>query len=90
MTDTQKETILTEGTPINGVTKKLQILLRRKPASIWEQVNTPIPEGEPCFAYDSETGDHILKIGAKDLDGNLQTWNALKMLLSRVDDGELN
>lgn len=30
-----------------------------------------IPEGEPCFSYDSETGDYILKIGAKDSEGNL-------------------
>ena len=89
MTDELKDIILTEGTPNNGVTKKLQILLRRKDNSAWEQSTLTIPEGEPCFSYDNATGDYILKIGAKNAEGNLQTWNALPMLRSRVDDGEL-
>ena len=89
MTDELKDIILTEGTPNTGVTKKLQILLRRKDSSAWEQSTLTIPEGEPCFSYDSKTGDYILKIGAKNAEGDLQTWNALPMLRSRVDDGEL-
>ena len=89
MTDVLKDIVLTEGTPQTGVTKKLQILLRRKDSDAWEQSTLAIPEGEPCFSYDTITGDYILKIGAKDTDGNLQTWNALPMLRSRVDDGEL-
>ena len=89
MTNELKDTILTEGTPNTGVTKRLQILLRRKDSNAWEQSTLTIPEGEPCFSYDSATGDYILKIGAKNAEGDLQTWNALPMLRSRVDDGEL-
>ena len=89
MADNLKEVIITDGTPETGVTKKLQILLRRKNSNAWEQSTMAIPEGEPCFSYDSETGDYILKIGAKDSEGNLQTWNALQLLRGRVDDGEL-
>lgn len=84
-----KEEIFTDGTPETGITKKLQILLRRKNGNAWEQSAMAIPEGEPCFSYDSENNDYILKIGAKDADGNLQTWNALQLLRGRVDDGEL-
>lgn len=89
MTNELKDIILTEGTPDTGVTKRLQILLRRKDSNAWEQSTLTIPEGEPCFSYDSATGDYILKIGAKNAEGDLQTWNALPMLRSRVDDGEL-
>lgn len=89
MADSLKEVIITDGTPETGVTKKLQILLKRKDSNAWEQSTMTIPEGEPCFSYDSETGDYILKIGAKDSEGNLQTWNALQLLRGRVDDGEL-
>ena len=90
MADTLKDIILTEGTPTTGVTKKLQILLKRKDSDAWEQSTLAIPEGEPCFSYDQETGDYVLKIGARDADGNLQTWNALNLLRGRVDDGELS
>ena len=71
MTDELKDIILTEGTPNTGVTKKLQILLRRKDSSAWELSTLTIPEGEPCFSYDSATGDYILKIGAKNAEGDL-------------------
>lgn len=36
MADTLKDIILTEGTPTTGVTKKLQILLKRKDSDAWE------------------------------------------------------
>ena len=71
----EKLNILTESTPEIGATKKAQILLRRKLNTQWESLNDVIPEGEPCFSYNSTTGDYILKIGAKDADGNLQMWN---------------
>lgn len=91
MSDTQeKDIILTDDTPISGVTKKLQILIKRKDSVAWEQSTVAIPEGEPCFSYDPATGDYVLKIGAKDSDGNLQTWNTLNLLRGRVDDGELS
>lgn len=91
MVDTNviKEMLKTELTPDTGATKVSQILLRRKTASQWEQFDQPIPLGEPCFSYDPETGDCVLKIGSQDLDGNQQIWNALNLLRGRVDDGEL-
>lgn len=85
-----KEKILTEGTPNSGATKTAQILLRRKTISQWESNAQTIPIGEPCFAYDAETGDFLLKIGAPNSDGDAQIWNALNLLRGRVDDGELN
>ena len=85
----EKLNILTESTPDAGATKRAQILLRRKMNTQWESYTDMIPEGEPCFSYDSLTGDYILKIGAKDADGKLQMWNQLKLLRGRVDDGEL-
>ena len=36
MADTLKDIILTEGTPNIGVTKKLQILLKRIDSDAWE------------------------------------------------------
>lgn len=87
--DVLKDITLNDNNSENNVTKKIQILLRRKDNEAWEQSTLVIPEGEPCFSYDSDTGDYVLKIGAKDAYGNLQTWNALPMLRSRVDDGEL-
>ena len=90
MADELKDIILTEGTPSTGVTKKLQILLRRKDSSAWEQSTLTIPEGEPCLSYDTKTGDYVLKIGVKNSSGNLQSWKALKLLRARVDDGELS
>lgn len=36
MADNLKEVIITDGTPETGVTKKLQILLRRKDSNAWE------------------------------------------------------
>lgn len=87
MTDTQKEIILAEGTPNDGATKKTQILLRRKMISQWENYDQVIPIGEPCFAYDG--GELILKIGAPNEFGEPQLWNALELLIGRVDDGEL-
>jgi hypothetical protein len=30
-----------------------------------------IPEGEPCFSYDPALGDYVLKIGARDVNGDL-------------------
>ena len=90
MTDAQEKiNLITEGTPNIGATKRAQILLRRKTTSQWESHTDVIPEGEPCFAYDPTTGDYILKIGAKDADGNLQMWHQLNLLRGRVDDGEL-
>ena len=70
--------------------QKAQILLRRKTNTQWESHNQVIPEGEPCFSYNASTGDYVLKIGAKDSNGDLQLWNQLQMLLARVDDGELS
>ena len=88
--NTNKEIIKTESTPNAVATKISQLLLRRKTASQWEQFDQTIPFGEPCFSYDPETGDCVLKIGSKDADGNQQMWNALNLLRGRVDDGELN
>ena len=88
MTEERLE-IKTESTPGTGAVKKAQILLRRKSNTQWESHTDVIPEGEPCFSYDATTGDYILKIGAKDIDGNLLTWSQLQMLRGRVDDGEL-
>lgn len=81
--------IKTEPTPGEGATKKAQLLLRRKLASQWEGDNTVIPFGEPCFSYDPNTGDYILKIGALDDENKLMMWNNLNLLRCRVDDGEL-
>ena len=89
MAEAIKEIMKTESTPVTGVTKISQILLRRKTASQWEQCDQTIPLGEPCFSYDPETGDCVLKIGSQDEDGNQQIWNALNLLRGRVDDGEL-
>ena len=72
-----------------GAIKKAQILLRRKLDTQWESITDKIPEGEPCFSYNPDTKDYILKIGAKDKDGNLFTWHQLTLLRGRVDDGEL-
>ena len=86
---TEKVGLLTEGTPNSGATKRAQILLRRKMNTQWESFTEVIPEGEPCFSYDASTGDYVLKIGAKDINGNLQMWHQLNLLRGRVDDGEL-
>ena len=86
----EKQSFKTESTPDAGVTKVSQILLRRKTATQWGSYDQEIPIGEPCFSYDEETKDYILKIGAPDNEGNLQMWGALNLLRGRVDDGELN
>lgn len=78
-----------ESTTGTDVVTKAQILVRRKTNNQWESLTERIPEGEPCFSYDPATGDYILKIGAKDVNGNLQLWNQLNLLRGRVDDGEL-
>lgn len=85
----EKLSILTDDTPEMGATKRAQLLLRRKTLSQWESTAGVIPIGEPCFAYDKDTKDFILKVGAPDIDGNAQMWNALNLLRGRVDDGEL-
>lgn len=82
-------TITNESTPGTGAVTKAQILLRRKLNTQWESLTEVIPEGEPCFSYDPSTRDYVLKIGGKDAQGNLQTWNQLSLLRGRVDDGEL-
>ena len=86
----EKEMIKTKGTPKFGATKSAQLLLRRKSKSQWEQYDQTIPFGEPCFSYDVNTGDYILKIGSYDKDNNLQISNNLNFLRGRVDDGDLD
>ena len=78
-----------ELTPETGVVTKVQILVRRKLKTQWESLTEVIPEGEPCFSYDPTTQDYVLKIGAKDEEGRLQSWSQLNLLRGRVDDGEL-
>lgn len=93
---TYEESTLREEIPLNsadiekGAVKKAQILLRRKTNTQWESLTDLISEGEPCFSYDQDTNDYILKIGAKDKNGNLLMWHQLSLLRGRVDDGELN
>lgn len=89
MASTDRVIIETDNTPDTGARKQAQILLRRKTASQWESYDQVIPTGEPCFSYDPETGDCVLKIGMCDLDGKEKIWNALSLLRARVDDGEL-
>lgn len=87
---TDRLNITAEPTPGEGAIKKTQILLRRKTNTQWESLTDVIPEGEPCFSYDQNAGDYILKVGAKDSNGNLLMWHQLNMLRGRVDDGELS
>lgn len=68
---------------------KAQILLRRKLKTQWESLPDVIPEGEPCFGYDPVAEDYVLKIGSKDINGNLKSWSQLGLLRGCVDDGEL-
>lgn len=63
--------LMAEETPGSGAIKRAQILIRRKMNTQWESHTDVIPEGEPCFSYDSITGDYIVKVGAKDAQGNL-------------------
>ena len=81
--------IKTEPTPGDGAKKYAQLLLRRKLITQWESLNIAIPEGEPCFGYNPQTQDYILKVGTRNSDGDELLWNELKLLRCRVDDGEL-
>lgn len=82
-----KQQIKTENSV--GATKVVQILLKRKTSTQWEQYDQSIPLGEPCFSYNPTTGDCVLKVGSQNLDGEEKIWNALALLRGRVDDGEL-